>query len=128
MTDPVTTVLAGSAPAAVSAGASALALTLLGVDVQALAIGLVGAVLGLTFAPPATLAHAAARFIASAIFSAVVGSAAAESMAWTALGRSAAICGAGIVLHLWLSWLAKRFDNLADAGADKLGIDIGSKQ
>ncbi len=129
MPDPVTTVAASSPPAAAAAGASAMALAILGVDVQSLALGLVGSVLGLSFAKPASVVHAASRFVASSIFSAVAGSAAAETLAWTALGRGAAICGAGIVLHLWLSWLSRRFDNLADAGAAKVGITIdqGSK-
>ncbi|MGL4263559.1 MAG: hypothetical protein ACRCTX_18240, partial [Afipia sp.] len=72
--------------------------------------------------------HAAARFVASAIFAAVMGSTVAEAMSWTVMRKGCAICVAGIVLHLGLSWLSRRFDRLADAGAARLGVNVEGKQ
>lgn len=128
MPDPVSTAAAAaSAPTAISAGLSAAALAAFGVDVQALALGLSGAVLGLTFTPPAHPVHGAARFIASAVVSAVVGSAAGQQLTLSHLATNAAICGTGAVLHLGLTWIGKRFGQIADAGARRVGIDVGEK-
>lgn len=125
MPDPVST--SASAATAASTGVSALVLALLGVDIQALALGLVGAILGLGFAPPAHWLHATARFGASTIFAAVCGRAGGEWAKLSSLGTSVAICASGIVLHLALSWLGRRFDAVADAGAARVGIDVGGQ-
>jgi hypothetical protein len=128
MPDPLTAAAAASGPAAVSAGASAMALAAFGVDAQALAVGLTGAVLGLTFTPPAHPIHGAARFVASAVFSAVVGTAAGQQWTMSRLTTNAAICVTGALLHLGLAWVGKRFGQIADAGARRAGIDIDGSQ
>lgn len=128
MPDPVTAAAAASGPTAISAGASAMALAAFGVDAQALAVGLTGAVLGLTFTPPASAAHGAARFAASAVFSAVVGTAAGQNWSWSRVITNAAICTTGALLHLGLAWVGKRFGQIADAGARRAGIDIDGSQ
>jgi len=127
MPDPVSAAAVASAPTAISAGLSAAALAAVGVDVQALSLGLAGAVLGLTFAPPAHPVHGAARFVASAIVSAVIGTAAGQQITLSRVATNAVICGAGAVMHLALSWIGKRFGQLADAGMARVGVDVGDK-
>lgn len=123
MPDPVTAATAASAPAAIGTGLSALALALIGVDVQAVALGLTGSTLGLTFAAPASPVHAVARFIASSITSAVVGTAIGQYVGNT----GAVICGCGAVMHLALAWIggkySGRFGGIADAGLRRVGIE-----
>ena len=127
MPDPVSTAAAASAPSAVGTGVSAIAVAALGVDIQALSVGLVGAIRGLTFAAPTSPVHAVARFLASAVFSAISGSAAGERFGLTLVARNAVIGAAGIVLHLALDWIGRRFGQIADAGARKAGIDVGEQ-
>ena len=129
MPDPVSAAAAASAsaPAAVSAGVSAMALAAFGVDAQALAVGLTGAILGLTFTPPAHPAHGAARFIASAVFSAVIGTAAGQQWGLSHGITNASISMTGALLHLGLAWIGKRFGQIADAGAKRVGIDVGER-
>jgi hypothetical protein len=127
MPDPVSTAAAASAPTVISAGLSGAALAAFGVDVQALALGLTGAVLGLGFTPPASPIHGAARFVASAIFSAVAGSAAGQQFTLSKFATNAAICTTGALLHLGLTWVGKRFGQLADAGMARVGVDVGDK-
>lgn len=130
MTDPIsvpTAVFAGASGAAVAASMldpETLALAAFGVNSQAVSMGLIGAVLGLSFTPPAKPIHGAARFVASALFSAVVGTAAGQQWSLSKFATNAAICTTGALLHLGLSWVGKRFGQIADAGARRVGIDI----
>ena len=119
--------LAGSAVAAVIAGPDVMTMAAFGVGVQAIALGFVGSILGLTFAAPTSLLHGLARFAASSIVSAVVGTATGQQLALSVFVTNAAICGTGTVLHLGLSWIGKRFGQIADAGAKRVGIDVGDQ-
>lgn len=117
--------LAGSAVAAFIAGPDAVTMAAFGVGAKAISLGLAGSVLGVTFAEPASFGHGLARFVASAIVSAVIGTAAGQQLALSVFMTNAAICGTGTVLHLGLSWIGKRFGKIADAGARRVGIDVG---
>lgn len=124
MPDPVSTAAAASPPTAVGAGMSAVALAAFGVDAQALAVGLVGAILGLSFAAPASPAHSAARFMAAAVFSAIAGTAAGQHWSMSRVTTNVVICGTGVILHLALAWVGRRFGQIADAGLHRAGIDV----
>lgn len=127
MADPVTAAAAASAPAAVGSGISAVLLVAFGVGLQELSLGLAGAVVGLTFAPKASPVHWLARFFASAIVSAVIGSAVGQQLSLTQMVTRAVICCTGALFYPALDWAGKRFGRIADAGAKRVGIDVGEQ-
>jgi hypothetical protein len=123
MPDPVTAATAASAPAAIGTGVSAIVLAVIGVDLQAVAVGLTGSTLGLTFAAPTSAAHAVARYVASSIASAVSGTAIGQYLGQPAPVTNAIICACGVVMHLALAWIGGRFGIIADSGLRRVGID-----
>lgn len=89
-----------SAPLAIAAGISATTLALLGVEPQALAWGMVGAIFGAPLAPPAGRYRQVLVFLGVTLASALLGTVAAETFGPASrIGRNAWCLVLGGIFH-----------------------------
>lgn len=116
MSEPVATKM-------ISTTAVAILAELLGADLQIVIAALAGTILGDVFARPASMRYSVLRFCASTVAASVIG-----ATIGLPYSRVAAL-GSGVVMHLALAWVGRRFDVVADSAARRAGVEIeGSGQ
>lgn len=105
-----------------AAGVAAVVVATLGVHPQEVMWGMVGSVVGASFAPPASRWRAVAVFIATTLACALFGEwLAVEFLGGGMLARNGSACGLAIVFHPLLTIIVQRLPVLADALAGRIG-------
>ncbi len=107
---------------ATAAGLSAIVVATIGVHPQVVMWGMVGSVVGASFAPPASRWRAVAVFVATTLACALFGEwLAAVYLGGSKLASNGAACALAILFHPLLTIIVQRLPALADAAAGRFG-------